>query len=130
MISPTIDAPVDSDIMPASRRKTLVREKTMSSTQRPAGGMVSKVNGQFYVGGEFMPVSGLFCGKKGEERKAKWEKAAPKNAAKDLGGDKMFELSEHTGGGVCVILGYAIANDAKQAEAAFSAKTKVYSKKV
>ena len=102
----------------------------MTPTQAPAGGLVSKVNGQFYVGGEFMPVSGLFCGKKGEARKAKWNKAAAKNSAKDLGGDKMFELSEYTGGGVWVILGYAIANDAKEAESAFKAKTKVYSKKV
>jgi hypothetical protein len=30
MISPSIDAPADSDIMPAPRRKTLVRKRTMS----------------------------------------------------------------------------------------------------
>jgi hypothetical protein len=30
MISPPIDAPADSDIMPAPRRKTLVRKRTMS----------------------------------------------------------------------------------------------------
>lgn len=29
----------------------------------PAGGMASQVNGQWYEGGEFMPVHGLFCGK-------------------------------------------------------------------
>ncbi len=29
----------------------------------PVGGMVSVVNGQRYEGGEFMPVTGLFCGK-------------------------------------------------------------------
>jgi hypothetical protein len=30
MISPPIDAPADSDIMPAPRRKTLVRKRTMT----------------------------------------------------------------------------------------------------
>jgi hypothetical protein len=33
MISPPIDAPADSDIMPAPRRKTLVRKKTMSYSE-------------------------------------------------------------------------------------------------
>ena len=28
----------------------------------PAGGAVSKVNGQEYKGGEFMPVTGEYCG--------------------------------------------------------------------
>jgi hypothetical protein len=30
MISPSIDAPADSDIMPAPRRKTLARKRTMN----------------------------------------------------------------------------------------------------
>jgi hypothetical protein len=34
MISPRIDAFADSDIMPASRRKTLVRKRTMNFTAR------------------------------------------------------------------------------------------------
>jgi hypothetical protein len=34
MISPRIDAPADSDIMPAPRRKTLVRKRTMTSQQK------------------------------------------------------------------------------------------------
>jgi hypothetical protein len=29
----------------------------------PAGGLVSRVNGQFYEGGEFMPDHGKCCGK-------------------------------------------------------------------
>jgi hypothetical protein len=33
MISPPIDAPADSDIMPAPRRKTLVRKRTMTKQQ-------------------------------------------------------------------------------------------------
>lgn len=32
------------------------------TTQAPIGGRVSPVNGQFYVGGQFMPDHGLFCG--------------------------------------------------------------------
>ena len=32
------------------------------SSKAPVGGMVSNVNGQFYTGGEFMPVTGEFCG--------------------------------------------------------------------
>ena len=28
----------------------------------PKGGLVSKVNGQFYNGGEFTPEHGLYCG--------------------------------------------------------------------
>lgn len=28
----------------------------------PAGGMLSVVNNQFYSGGEFMPITGEFCG--------------------------------------------------------------------
>jgi hypothetical protein len=34
MISPTIDANSDSDIMPAPRRKTLVRKRTMTPGTR------------------------------------------------------------------------------------------------
>jgi hypothetical protein len=34
----------------------------MNASKAPAGGMTSKVNGQFYEGGEFMPVTGEYCG--------------------------------------------------------------------
>ncbi len=34
MISPTIDAPADSDIMPAPRRKTPAKENTMTRGSR------------------------------------------------------------------------------------------------
>jgi hypothetical protein len=34
MISPSIDAPVDSDIMPTPRRKTLARKRTMTRGSR------------------------------------------------------------------------------------------------
>jgi hypothetical protein len=34
MISPPIDAPADSDIMPALRRKTLVRKRIMITTEQ------------------------------------------------------------------------------------------------
>lgn len=40
----------------------------------PTGGAVSHVNGQFYEGGEFMPVHGKFCGK-GRNRIAESELA-------------------------------------------------------
>ena len=92
--------------------------------------MTSKVNGQFYDGGEFMPVSGLFCGKSGAKRAVKWQKATQANKTKDLGGDKMFEVTEYIGGGVFQILGYAIANTHAEAEAAFIGKSKTYAKKV
>lgn len=29
----------------------------------PAGGIISRVNGQFYKGGEFTPETGEFCGR-------------------------------------------------------------------
>jgi hypothetical protein len=34
MISPTIDASADSDIMPSPRRKTLARKRTMITTEQ------------------------------------------------------------------------------------------------
>jgi hypothetical protein len=97
-----------------------------TATHAPSGGLVSNINGQFYNGGEFMPLSGLFCGKKGEKRLAKWEKAVKQNKAKDLGGSKLFELCEYAGNGAWEILGYAIADDKNDAIAAFTAKTKIY----
>ncbi len=102
----------------------------MNMAKAPAGGMTSKVNGQFYDGGEFMPVSGLFCGKAGLKRCVKWEKAKASNIAKDLGGNKMFEVTEYLGNGVFQILGYAIANTNTEAAAAFIGKSKTYAKKV
>ena len=100
------------------------------SNKAPVGGMVSVVNGQFYEGGEFMPLHGLFCGKKGVARRAKFEKFAKVGKSIDLGGSKMFELSVYEGSGVWLILGYAIANTSAEAVAAFTAKTKVYAKPV
>jgi len=35
----------------------------MTTFKAPAGGLVSKVNGQFYEGGEFMPDHGRACGR-------------------------------------------------------------------
>jgi hypothetical protein len=43
--------------------------ETTMTNNAPAGGMVSKVNGQFYEGGEFMPTNGLYCGRVGAKRK-------------------------------------------------------------
>lgn len=37
--------------------------------QAPAGGAVSSVNGEFYEGGEFMPITGEFCGAKRDAKK-------------------------------------------------------------
>lgn len=34
----------------------------MNAAKAPAGGMTSRVNGQWYEGGEFMPVTGEYCG--------------------------------------------------------------------
>lgn len=34
----------------------------MSTTKAPKGGAVSKVNGCEYVGGQFMPETGEYCG--------------------------------------------------------------------
>lgn len=34
-----------------------------ASNKAPQGGMTSAVNGQWYEGGEFMPIHGQFCGK-------------------------------------------------------------------
>ena len=98
------------------------------NNKAPAGGTTSKVNGHWYDGGKFIPVHGLFCGVAGAKRSVKWEKAKTANKAKDLGGDKMFEVTEYTGGGTWVIVGYAIANNSKDASAAFTAKTKLYAK--
>ena len=101
-----------------------------NSSQAPKGGMTSQINGQWYDGGEFMPVHGLFCGKKGAKRLVKWEKAEKQGNAKNLGGSKLYEVTEYVGGGISNILGYAIADTHKQAEAAFTAKTKTYAKEI
>jgi hypothetical protein len=34
-----------------------------AANKAPQGGLVSPVNGQFYAGGEFMPITGEYCGK-------------------------------------------------------------------
>jgi hypothetical protein len=98
----------------------------MTISKAPSGGMASKVNGQWYEGGEFMPLHGLFCGAAGAKRAATWKKAEKSNRAKDLGGSKMYRVSVPVGGGVWNILGYAIADDAKTAAAAFTAPCKIY----
>jgi hypothetical protein len=49
----------------------------------PKGGLVSEVNGQFYEGGEFLPDTGLYCGKgKNRVEKSKVDAANAKAAAK------------------------------------------------
>lgn len=50
----------------------------------PIGGIVSQVNGQFYNGGEFVPETGLYCGK-GKNRVAKPEFDAMAMAAASNG---------------------------------------------
>lgn len=102
----------------------------MTATQAPAGGMTSKVNGQWYEGGEFMPVHGLFCGKSGAKRAAKWEQAKTSGIAVDLGGSQMYEVREYAGNGVWVVRGVAIADGETSAASAFVAKTKLYAKKI
>lgn len=102
----------------------------MNIAKAPAGGMTSKVNGQRYEGGEFMPVTGLFCGKSGQKRQLKWDKAVSQKKAIYLGGSKMFEIAKFVSSGVWQIVGYVIADDHKQAEAAFFNGVKLYAKQV
>lgn len=82
----------------------------------PAGGTISMVNDKHYVGGQFLPEHGLFCGKAGAKRKALWDRAGVKA---DLGGSNLFELVVYHGGGEWVTVGVAIADDRQQAVAAF-----------
>ena len=102
----------------------------MNIAKAPVGGLVSKVNGQFYEGGEFMPISGLFCGKKGQSHKKKWDIYAKRGKSIDLGGSQLFEVIEYAGGGVWDIKGYAICDDKSEAIAQFTGKTKLYAKSV
>lgn len=94
--------------------------------QAPAGGIVSSVNGLFYKGGEFTPEHGLFCGKKGSARKAKWEKFAAVGRTVDLGGSNFYEVRSGGSGGVWTIVGYVIANTDKEARSAFAGVTSVF----
>lgn len=89
--------------------------------QAPKGGLVSPVNGQFYEGGQFMPVHGLFSGKKGMKRKKIWDEYDRRNCAIDLGGTKMFECMVQTGN-VWDIIGVCCADSEKDARSAFEGK--------
>lgn len=55
----------------------------MTATNKaPAGGMTSVVNGQRYEGGEFMPITGMFCGRgKNRVTTARFEEAKELAAA-------------------------------------------------
>ena len=98
----------------------------MSTLQAPAGGAVSIVNGSRYEGGQFMPLIGLFCGKKGEKRQQKWQKAVAAGQAKDLGGSKLFQVREYVGGGVWHNVCLAIADSEKQIRAAMETTKRLY----
>lgn len=86
----------------------------------PAGGIVSMVNDKHYVGGQFLPEHGLFCGKAGAKRKAMWDRTA-EGMKVDLGGSGMYELVVHRGGGEWMTVGLAIAENGDHAAAAFQA---------
>ena len=64
----------------------------MSGCKAPVGGHVSPVNGQWYEGGQFMPVHGLFCGKAGAKRLKKWESFKECRRV-DAGGEKLFVVT-------------------------------------
>lgn len=89
----------------------------MMTLKAPAGGLVSPVNGQFYNGGEFIPDTGLFCGKKGAKRREKVEKATARGRYFDLGGSRLFEVLRYAGNGVHDVLGIALADTHNAAEA-------------
>jgi hypothetical protein len=75
----------------------------------PKGGLVSRVNGQFYEGGEFIPDHGLFCGKKGAVRRKKVDAATARGRYYDLGGSSLFEILKQDGGS-WLNLGIALAD--------------------
>lgn len=84
----------------------------------PAGGTISIINDKHYVGGQFLPEHGLFCGKAGAKRKALWDRIAD-GMKVDLGGTGMYELVVYRGGGEWMTVGLAIAENGQQAAAAF-----------
>jgi hypothetical protein len=86
----------------------------------PSGGTISIINDKHYVGGQFVPEHGLFCGKGGAKRKLLWDRTA-EGMKVYLGGTKMYELVVHRGGGEWMTLGLAIAESGEQAAAAFQA---------
>jgi hypothetical protein len=84
--------------------------------QAPKGGMTSVVNGQYYEGGEFMPTTGLFCGKKGAARLAKVQKWEPKGRFYNLGGSSLFEVLVYEGNGAWRPMAIVQADTHNQAE--------------
>lgn len=86
----------------------------------PAGGTISIINDQHYVGGQFLPEHGLFCGKGGSKRKSLWDRTS-EGMKVDLGGSGMYELVVCGGGGEWTTVGLAIAESGEQAAAAFQA---------
>lgn len=98
----------------------------------PKGGLTSRVNGQRYEGGEFMPEHGLFCGKKGAARKTKWEKAATLGRTVDLGGAKMFEVYERDlkASHVSYVCGMVICDTERQAREAFGGACNLWAQQI
>lgn len=84
----------------------------------PAGGIVSMVNDKHYVGGQFLPEHGLFCGKGGAKRKATWDRFSD-DSKRDLGGGKLYEVEYNYAPGNWCVIGLAIADSCQQAAAAF-----------
>jgi hypothetical protein len=89
----------------------------------PAGGTVSIVNDKHYVGGQFLPEHGLFCGKKGAKRLNLWNSVAD-GLKVNLGGRAMYELMIYEGNGDWRRVGVAIADTAEQARLSFQPKYK------
>lgn len=48
-----------------------------TTSKAPVGGIVSRVNGQFYAGGEFIPETGAYCGRSGAKRRKAVERFTP-----------------------------------------------------
>lgn len=86
-----------------------------------AGGTISIINDKHYVGGQFLPEHGLFCGKAGAKRKALWDRACTKV---DLGGTALYEVEYNYSPGRWTLLGLAIASSREQAAAAFQGTRK------
>lgn len=86
------------------------------TSKAPAGGIVSAVNGQFYAGGEFTPLHGLYCGKIGAKRKKAVEKFAAVNRVfGDESAGRVFTVSVWDRGSWLAV-GVAFATSHKEAE--------------
>jgi hypothetical protein len=103
----------------------------------PAGGMVSGVNGQFYNGGEFVPDTGLYCGKTGAKRAAKRDRAITLGryievVGPESVGAKFFEVSQSEAGvsHIHYAIGIVVARNNVEAQNAFPGKLRLTTKQI